>query len=352
MDYIEAGVVVFENGSQQTDVMGSRVACQDARLIVRTDETEFDLSCETIYHASVDDVPTSILQQSEHGVVLRWSSSGQERQMILKTDRMPLLKLLRQVFAVSLDETDVRVGHRVTPSTFNTDTEPETTTTTASLTVDPSTGVIAFDTSDITDIRPPTVTTVKIDEFEVDGQNQAAVQAETITPEQTTLTRVFSTSEQTVRLLRDHLVAEYTLTGTGGPISVLVVDDEPGLAHLAELQIQNYHGDLSIQTATSTEVAKQLFEEGSFECIVSDYHMPDGGAAELLSAIQASDRSVPFIVFSRKMEGEIPEEERPSGIDEWVTKETGADQYHRLGGLVKRLVTQRRSSEESGQRKS
>ncbi|MEF8782757.1 MAG: response regulator [Haloarculaceae archaeon] len=352
MDYIEAGVVVFENGSRQTDVIESRVVCQDGRLIVRADETEFGVSCETIDCASVDDVPTSSLQQSRYGVVFQWSSSGQQRRMVLEADRMPLLGLLRRVFAVSLDGRDVRVVQRITPTEFDPDTESETTTTTTALTVDPSTGGVVFDTSGVTEIQPLTVTTVETGQFEVDGQSRTAVQAEMLTPDQTIVTRIFSAAEQTVQLLCDHLVAEYTLAGTGGPISVLVVDDEPALTDLAKIQIQKHHGELSIRAATSTERAQQLLKEESFECIVSDYYMPDGGAEKLLSALHASDRSVPFIVFSRKMEDEIPDEERPSGIDAWMRKEAGADQYHRLGCLIKRLVAQHRCSEQSGRPKS
>ncbi|MFB6298385.1 MAG: response regulator [Salinirussus sp.] len=342
MDAASATLALFDGEDQRTDCLEARVAWQDGRLAVETGGKRFGVTPESIERASAEDLPRPFPKQFDAGIVIQWTASDGRRRAVIEAERSRLIELSGRLCRACLDGADVRVEQQITPRQVDDSTGPKTTTEATSLDVDPSTGTVAFDADDLDAIRPPIVTTVETGSFELDGTSRTAVQVSALTPEQHTVSRVVPASSRIARLLCDHLVTAYTLTGTGGPMSVLFVDDEPALTDLAQLHMKKHHQELSIRAATSTEYAKQLLTNESFECIVSDYEMPDGGAAELLSIVRAGDRSVPFVVLSRWEESEIPAEQRPAGIDAWMQKETGVDQYHRLGELVKKLVVQRR----------
>jgi CheY-like chemotaxis protein len=86
-----------------------------------------------------------------------------------------------------------------------------------------------------------------------------------------------------------------------------------------------------------------MITENDYECVVTDYAMPEGGAPAIIETNKQQPRPSEIIIFSRKERDRIPEEELPTGVDVWVTKEEDMEQYHRLGNTIKRLVAERRS---------
>ena len=345
MDTASACITLFEDGDQRTDCLEGQVAWQGSQLAVEFGGAQFGVSPESVERATVVDLPRPFPKQFDHGVLIQWTVSGKQRQVVLETERTVLLDLLEQLCGACLDGVEVRVEQRIAPRQPDDGAEPKTVTDTTPIAVDLSERVVRFEAEELHGIQPASVTTAETGSFELDGTTLTTGRIKMLTPEREIVTRVVPTSSRIGQILCDFTVGVFALTGTGGPISVLFVDDEPALTDLAQLQMKKHHKELSIQAATSTEYATQLLETDSFECVVSDYEMPDGGAAELLSASQADGRSLPFVVLSRWEEDDIPAEERPPGIDAWMQKETGTDQYHRLGELVKRLVVKRRSSE-------
>ena len=342
MNRASASVTFFEGADQQTGCLEGHVAYQGGRLAIECGGRRFGVSPGSVERASVEALPAQFPKQFDDGVTIQWAASGQRRQAVLEAERTVLVDLLRRLCAGCLDGVGVRVEQQVTPRQVEGSAEPGTVAIETSLTVDPVTGVVGFDTGELHDPLP-TPASLSVKQFP--RHYQTAGQVGMLTPEADIVTRVVPGQSRIALLLRDHLVAAYTLTNAGGPISVLFVDDEPALTELAQLQLKKHHDELSIQATTSTDYAKQLLTDESFECVVSDYEMPDGGAADLLSIAQADEQPLPCIILSRWDEESIPSEQRPPGIDAWVQKKVGADQYHRLGELVKRLVVQRRCAE-------
>jgi DNA-binding response OmpR family regulator len=68
------------------------------------------------------------------------------------------------------------------------------------------------------------------------------------------------------------------------PISVLVVDDEPGLREVMaiELEMNGYH----VLTAPNGRAAFDLVQSNPVQTIISDVRMPDGDGLELLQRVQ------------------------------------------------------------------
>lgn len=343
MEYTDAGLVLSKGGKQEIAVIESQVACDGVKLLIKAGDAHFGVPCQKFEHALVDDVPVS-LGYAEHGAAFQWSSSDQKYRMVLETDGQPLLHLLRSVCAASINGREIRIKQRVSPTAFNTETKPKTTSTTTSVSLDASTGVITFDDTDFSNISPQAATTVLIGSIDMGDRVQTAVQAEMLTPEETITTRFVFDSDRASQLVRDYIVADYTLSGTGGPISVLLIDDEPPLTDLAKTKIEEYHENMTVETATSVEQANQLLNTKSFDCVVSDYHMPGESIGDLISLMKHTDKSMPFLVFSRMAEEAVAPEDRPGGIDVWIEKNMGSKQYRSLGVEIKRLVAQKRHS--------
>jgi CheY-like chemotaxis protein len=346
MDYSDAGLVISKSGKQEVRVIESQVACDGVKLLIKAGDAHFGIPCQKFEYSTVDNVPVS-LDYAEYGAAFQWSSYEQEYRMVIETDSTPLRQLLRSVCAANLNGRELRIKQRVSPSAVDAEIAAKITSTTTSVTVDADTGIIALDDSDFSNIMPEAATTVLIGSV-ADGDNKTGVQVEMLTPDQTVTTRMIFDSPRVSQLARDYIVAEYTVSGTGGPISVLLIDDEPPLTDLAKAKIEEHHANMSIVTATSVEAANKILNTQSVDCVVSDYSMPGEDIGSLTAMMKHTDNALPFVIFSRMAEGDVAPEDRPDNVDEWIQKDVGAEQYRTLGAVIKRLIAKKRYPNQSG----
>lgn len=127
------------------------------------------------------------------------------------------------------------------------------------------------------------------------------------------------------------------------PIRVLHVDDEPGFADLVKTYLEREQEILNVTTANSGPEALTLLEDNDFDCIVSDYNMPEMDGLELLDAIRDEHSDRPFILFTGRGSEEIASEAISAGVTEYLQKETGTDQYTVLGNRIVNAVESHRS---------
>ncbi|WP_128477312.1 hybrid sensor histidine kinase/response regulator [Halorussus pelagicus] len=128
---------------------------------------------------------------------------------------------------------------------------------------------------------------------------------------------------------------------------VLVVDDEPGLADVAAEYLQRIGDDMSVVTATAASNAlARLDEDGDFDCVVSDYNMPEMNGLELLEAVRERYPSLPFILYTGKGSEEIASEAISAGVTDYLQKETGTDHYEVLGKRIENAISQNRAKVE------
>ena len=66
---------------------------------------------------------------------------------------------------------------------------------------------------------------------------------------------------------------------------VLVVDDDSDLAEITADCLQDF--GLLVQTAFTVPKAKQEMSKGSFDYLITDLSMPDGGGLELIHWVQS-----------------------------------------------------------------
>lgn len=128
----------------------------------------------------------------------------------------------------------------------------------------------------------------------------------------------------------------------GEPIRVLHVDDEPGFAEMVAGHLERI-GQFAVTTATAPAEALDLLTANGFDCIVSDYDLPDTDGIELLEAVRERHPTLPFILFTGKGSEAIASRAISTGVTDYMRKETGTDQYEILAKRIEIAVEAARS---------
>ncbi|WP_247003752.1 bacterio-opsin activator domain-containing protein [Halosolutus gelatinilyticus] len=130
------------------------------------------------------------------------------------------------------------------------------------------------------------------------------------------------------------------------PITVLVVDNEPGFADLAGTMLEREHDAIESVAATSAEEALSILEQQGVDCIVSDYEMPTITGLELLERVRDDDPDLPFILYTGRGSEELASEAIAAGVTQYFQKEPGEERYALLANQITNAVTQYRTETE------
>ncbi|MFT4947868.1 MAG: DNA-binding NarL/FixJ family response regulator [Natronomonas sp.] len=128
-------------------------------------------------------------------------------------------------------------------------------------------------------------------------------------------------------------------------IAVLHVDDEPGLAETTAEFLQHEDDRLTVETATSASEGLDRLAEAAFDCVVSDYDMPEMNGIEFLKAVRATYPDIPFVLFTGKGSEEIASEAVSAGVSDYLQKRGGTERYTLLANRIENLVAQHRAEE-------
>lgn len=129
-------------------------------------------------------------------------------------------------------------------------------------------------------------------------------------------------------------------------ISILYVDDEPGLVALLRHYLQQT-GEFQVLTAGSGPEALALLERHPADVVVSDYQMPGMNGIELLRECRRRFDGLPFILFTGRGREEVMIEAIEYGVDFYLQK--GGDpetQFAELALKCRQAVRWRRAEEE------
>jgi len=127
-------------------------------------------------------------------------------------------------------------------------------------------------------------------------------------------------------------------------ISVLCVDDEPGLLKIEKIFLER-DKDLKVTTVTSAIEGLSALSTNSIDAIVSDYQMPEMDGIEFLKRVRSLD-GVPFILFTGKGREEVAIEAINNGVDFYLQKGLEPkSQFTELAHKIKHAVNKRRLEE-------
>jgi CheY-like chemotaxis protein len=154
-------------------------------------------------------------------------------------------------------------------------------------------------------------------------------------------TEIHLPERSTRDLLRDY-VELGMVAHRGGPIRVLLVDDEPGLVGVLGDLLEDVHSGIRVETARTVEDGVEVVENGDVDCVVSDYRMGATTGIEFMERVRALDPELPFVLYTRVEPEELPDGEVPDGVDAFLTKDSGREHYRTLAGHIDRAVAERR----------
>ena len=150
--------------------------------------------------------------------------------------------------------------------------------------------------------------------------------------------------------MKDHMPSQPPAGGgeestdeTQPPISVLHVDDDPDFGDLVKTFLSR-NDDLEVSTVTSAATALERLEEGTVDCVVSDYEMPTMDGLEFLAAVRVRDTDLPFILFTGKGSEEIASEAISAGVTDYLRKGIGTERYAILANRIRNGVSEYRAN--------
>ena len=129
-----------------------------------------------------------------------------------------------------------------------------------------------------------------------------------------------------------------------GDIRTLVVDDSEFFAQMTAETLTEEH-DMDAVAVHSGEAAVERLSREEFDCIVSDYQMPNMDGLALLSTVREDDPSLPFILLTGRGDEETASQAIAAGVADYLLKlEVVEDkQYGRLANRIESVVEQDRT---------
>lgn len=128
-------------------------------------------------------------------------------------------------------------------------------------------------------------------------------------------------------------------------IHILHVDDEPGLAELAAEFLKRENDRITVDIATNASDGLDLLGENGYDCVVSDYDMPEQNGIEFLKSVREDKADLPFILYTGKGSEEVASEAVAAGVTDYLQKRPGSEQYELLANRIANAVEQFESSQ-------
>jgi PAS domain S-box-containing protein len=131
-------------------------------------------------------------------------------------------------------------------------------------------------------------------------------------------------------------------------ISVLYVDDEEAFLELGKRYLEQTH-EFTVTPAQSAAVALDLLKSNGIQAIVSDYQMPVMDGIAFLKQVRATDKHIPFIIFTGRGWEAVAVEAFENGADFYLQKgnaEPPRSTYANLMHKIKLAIEHRKADAE------
>ncbi len=129
---------------------------------------------------------------------------------------------------------------------------------------------------------------------------------------------------------------------SGDVIRVLHVDDETNQLEFAKTFIEISDPDIHMESVSAPKEALDKLRDESFDCILSDYQMPDMDGIELARRIRETS-DIPIIIYTGRGSEEVAEAAFTVGINDYLRKEMNPSHYQVLAKRVRSAVENYRS---------
>jgi len=133
-------------------------------------------------------------------------------------------------------------------------------------------------------------------------------------------------------------------------IRVLHVDDDEDFLDVASSYLEERYEGIDVVGVTSPRRALDFLDDGGFDCVVSDYDMPETDGLELLDGVRDEYPEMPFVLFTSKGSEEVASEAISAGVSDYVRKDSGRDTFDLLVNRIEVSVGQTRAHKEIEER--
>ncbi|MHA2294735.1 MAG: PAS domain S-box protein [Candidatus Hodarchaeales archaeon] len=130
-------------------------------------------------------------------------------------------------------------------------------------------------------------------------------------------------------------------------IRILHVDNDENFLNLTKIYLKQLSGgSLNVVSITDPKRVLSKIKENIYDCIVSDYQMPDMNGLELLKTLRNVGKDIPFIIFTGRGREEVAIEALNLGADYYIKK--GGDpksQFKELEHVIRRVYRHKQMEE-------
>jgi len=136
-------------------------------------------------------------------------------------------------------------------------------------------------------------------------------------------------------------VSSPTLITESDQIKVLHIDDDKNQLEFLSLFLSSSDNLISVTSTTDPTAAIKYLETEHFDCVVTDFSMPQLNGIDLSKKIREIS-NIPIIIYTGQGSEEVAEAAFLVGIDDYLRKEMDPSHYQVLANRVKQIVEKRR----------
>ena len=127
-------------------------------------------------------------------------------------------------------------------------------------------------------------------------------------------------------------------------LRVLHVDDDETQLDMLKLFIDRLDGSIEIVSCIDPQEAVKLVVSNGFDCVISDYVMPEMNGVELVKRVKEL-KDIPFILYTGQGSEEVAQLAFQAGVDDYIRKEIEPSHYEVLINRVRHAVDKHRAEE-------
>ncbi len=125
-------------------------------------------------------------------------------------------------------------------------------------------------------------------------------------------------------------------------IRVIYVDDDPDQLMFVKTFLEELDSGILVEPVSSpTEVLNRV---GAFDCVVSDYRMPEMDGIQLARKVKEKC-DIPFIIRTGQGSEEVASEAFSVGVDDYLQKQADLSHYQLLAKRIRMAVEKQRAEE-------
>ena len=125
------------------------------------------------------------------------------------------------------------------------------------------------------------------------------------------------------------------------PLSILLVEDSPGDAHLFEEEARDGGlAEIKLTHASRVDEALRVYEPGAFDLILLDLNLPDAKGIRTVERMLAAAPSTPLVVLTTLADDSLAEQAIAAGAEDYLVK--GECEAWQLARALRHAVARRK----------